>query len=110
MFTLWIWPEDRKPEAEKAVRDALKEKGFEFEEKTGYVCDKPVALDTGFEELDEVGIKEKLGRYSVSETGEILLCGMTAEEFDKRFETPKAPSAEDEEDAVIAEINGKEDK
>lgn len=82
MFTLWIWPENRNPETEETVRNALRSRGFDFKERVEECMSDPVVIDTGFEELTPESL-DLLDRYEIKE-GELLLCGMNEQEFDKK--------------------------
>lgn len=82
-FVLWIYPDNRDYEKEEIARNALRQQNFKWSERVEECMSDSIVIDTGFEEID-IEHLDLLKRYSVSMNGELLLCGMTEKEIDKK--------------------------
>lgn len=108
-MVLWMYPGYENSDDANKFRRKLTECGFEWEEKVEEIMDEPVCMETGFEDfgIDKI---ELINNYSLSDTGELLLHGMTMEEFEKKLGLNCSYNEERAEDEFIEELNDSYDK
>ena len=90
-FTVWIWPDNRNPELEEKVRDALCSRGFEWDEKIEECMSAPItvecpAMEFGIDESHTVEDFVKwLDEFTLSDGGELLYHNMTMDETEAKI-------------------------
>jgi hypothetical protein len=111
-FTLWIWPDNRNPELEEKIREALRNRGFEWDERVEECMSAPITVECQSMEfgIDESNSAEDfinwLGGFTLSDSNELLFHGMTMDKIDDKILERHGLTSED----VMSQVRYNEEK